>query len=105
MEISDKNFEEEVLKSKLPVLVEFWGSWCIPCKKMEEILNSLEEEYKGKIKICKININRNPKTATKYQITGVPTYLIFKNGKILKREIGAKSREQLKRIIKERLNF
>ena len=78
MRLTDKNFEEEVLKSDIPVLVEFWASWCPPCKMMEPILRKLEIKYKGRVKIGTLNVDLNPRTAAKYNITGVPhlhTYL------------------------------
>jgi len=103
MEIRDRDFEEEVLKVDKPVLVDFWGSWCIPCKKMEPILEKINNKYKGELKICSLNINRNPKTPVKYEIKGVPTYIIFYNGKPVKREIGAKSEKQLNDFIKNTL--
>ena len=104
MELTDKNFEKEVLKSDIPVLVEFWGSWCPPCQVEKKILLKLEEEYNGKIKICTINIDRNPKVTFKYYIKGVPTYIIFYNGKIIYRDIAAKSEKQLKEMIEKAIN-
>ena len=103
MILTDKNFKKEVLDSKSPVLVEFWGSWCPPCQAEKRILKKLEEEYAGKIKIGTLNINRNPKTALKYDIKGVPTYIIFYQGKIVHRDIAAKSEKQLREMIEETL--
>lgn len=100
MELTTKNFDEEVLKSKLLVLVEFWGSWCPPCKMMDNTLNKLETEFQGKVKICKINIDRNPYPRVKYNIRGLPTFIIFKNGKEIERHVSAKSYEELRKIIK-----
>lgn len=104
MILTDKNFEKEVLKSNLPVLVEFWGSWCPPCQKEKEIIKKLEEEYAGKIKIGELNIDRNPLTAVRYHIKGVPTYIIFYNGRIIHRDIAAKSDKQMREMIQEALN-
>ena len=103
MMLTDKNFEEEVLKSEIPVLVEFWGSWCPPCQAEKKVLKRLEEEYAGKIKIGTLNVNRNPRTTLRYGIKGVPTFIIFHNGKIIHRDIAAKSEKQLRKMIEEAL--
>ena len=105
MNLTDKNFEKEVLKSNLPVLVDFWSSWCPPCKMVEPVIDKLEKEYAGKLKVCKINVDKYPSIAAKYNIKGVPTFIIFKDGEIIFRDFGAKSENQLKRIIKMALNI
>jgi thioredoxin 1 len=105
MELTDKNFEKEVLKANIPVLVDFWASWCPPCKMVEPVLDKLEKEYAGKVKIAKINVDRNPITSSKYQIKGVPTFILFQNAKIIKREVGAKSEKQLRQMINTALKI
>lgn len=100
MEVNDKNFDNEVINSKIPVLIEFWASWCVPCKVMEVVLKELALEYEGKIKITKLNVDRNRTTPKKYDITGVPTFLIFKNQKIISSKVGALSKNDLIKIIK-----
>ena len=105
MEITTKNFKKEVLKSDIPVFVDFWASWCPPCKMIEPALKKLEKIYYGKIKIVKINVDRNPSIASKYNIDGVPTYIIFKDGKIIKREIAAKSLKNLQDMIESIEDF
>jgi len=87
------------LKANTPVLVDFWGSWCPPCKRVEPILDKLEKQYKGKIKIGKLNVDQNPVTSSKYDIKGVPTFLIFQKRKTVGREVGAKSEKQLHEMI------
>jgi len=99
MEFTDKNFQKEALKSKIPVLVDFWGSWCPPCKMVEPVLDKLEKEYNGRVKIGKLNVDRNPMTPSKYQIKGVPTFIIFGKGRIIERGVGAKSGKQLRKMI------
>jgi thioredoxin 1 len=99
MEFTAKNFEKEVLKSTIPVLVDFWASWCPPCKVVEPVLEELAQEYLGKVKIGKLNVDRNPGLGAKYEITGVPTFIIFKDGEIKERAIAAKSKGELKKMI------
>ena len=91
----------EFLQSDMTVMVEFWGSWCPPCQRMKKVIDKLEKEYDGLIKIASINIDRNPEVSSKYNISGVPTYIIFKNGEIIHRDVGAKSEEQLESMIKK----
>ncbi len=98
MELTSKMFKD-VVKSETPVLVEFWGSWCPPCQWMKTVLNKLENDYKDKLHIAHLNIDRNPEPGQEYQIAGVPTYIIFQNGEILHRDVGAKSEQQLKNML------
>ncbi len=101
MEFTAKNFEKEVLKSDILVLVDFWASWCPPCKVVEPIIEELAQEYLGKAKIGKLNVDRNPGLGAKYEITGVPTFIIFKDGKIKDRAIAAKSKSELIKMIEK----
>ncbi|MBM3245789.1 MAG: thioredoxin [Candidatus Omnitrophica bacterium] len=103
LHLTDTNFKKEVLESSLPVLVDFWAIWCGPCRMISPIIEELAREYAGKVKIGKVNVDENPKTATQYGIMSIPTLLFFKNGKITDQVVGALSKVELKRRIEESL--
>lgn len=89
IEITDENFEQEVLKSNLPVLVDFWAVWCGPCKMIAPIVEQLAAEYNGKLKVGKLDVDNNQQSAIKYGVRSIPTLLIFKDGKVVETIIGA----------------
>ena len=93
--ISDDTFEKEVLKAEGPVLVDYWAEWCGPCKMIAPVLEEIANEYSGKIKITKLNIDENPATPPKYGIRGIPTLMLFKNGNVEATKVGAVSKSQL----------
>jgi len=97
--LSDDSFEAEVLKSELPVLVDYWADWCGPCKMIAPILQELVGEYAGKLTIAKLNIDENPATPPKYGIRGIPTLMIFKDGAVEATKVGALSKSQLTAFI------
>lgn len=100
LRVTDSNFEEEVINSPIPVLVDFWASWCVPSQMMIPVLNRLSEEYEDKkVKIKKLNIDQNPGIRDKYKILGCPTFILFKDGVELTRKVGAQSDKQLREII------
>ena len=97
--ITDDSFEQEVLQSDQPVLVDYWAEWCGPCKMIAPLLVEIAGEYKGKLKITKLNIDDNPNTPPKYGIRGIPTLMIFKNGNAEATKVGALSKSQLTAFI------
>ena len=97
--VTDASFENDVLSSDLPVLVDFWAEWCGPCKMIAPVLVEIAEEYAGKIKVCKIDVDANPDTAPKFGIRGIPTLIIFKNGEQEATKVGALSKAQLAEFI------
>ncbi len=95
VEVSDRNFQEEVLKSTIPVLVDFWAPWCMPCRMLAPTIEKLAEENRGKLKVCKLNTDENQKIAAQYGIQGIPTLIVFKEGKEVGRTVGVMSKEKL----------
>ena len=93
--ISDESFEEEVLQSKRPVLIDYWAEWCGPCKMIAPVLDEIATEYSDRLKVVKLNIDDNPQTPPKYGIRGIPTLMVFKNGQVEATKVGAVSKAQL----------
>ena len=97
--VSDDQFDAEVLQSSEPVLVDFWAEWCGPCKMIAPILDELATTYEGRLKVAKVNIDHNQKTPRNYNVRGIPTLMIFKDGKVEATQIGAISKTQLAQLI------
>ncbi|OGH37593.1 MAG: thioredoxin [Candidatus Levybacteria bacterium RIFCSPLOWO2_01_FULL_38_21] len=98
---TDQNFQDEVIKSDTPALVDFWAPWCAPCRIVSPIIEELAKEYEGKLKVGKVNVDENPNSASRFGIMSIPSILIFRNGEPVKTMIGAQSKENYKKTIQE----
>lgn len=98
--LNEKNFEEEVLKSDKTILIDFWASWCGPCKMMSPVVDEIAEEMKGTVKVCKINIDEEQNLAVKYNVMSIPTFVVIKGGKEIGRTIGVQDKEEIKKMLK-----
>ena len=95
LEVSNDNFESEVVNSEKPVLVDFWAEWCGPCKQIAPVVEEIAGEHSDKLKVCKMDVDANRETAVQFGIRSIPTLLIFKNGEVAGSQIGAVSKQQL----------
>ena len=100
---TDQNFEDEVIKSDIPALVDFWAPWCAPCRIVSPIIEELAKEYEGKLKVGKVNVDENPNSASRFGIMSIPSVLVFTNGEPIKTMVGAQSKENFKKGIEEAL--
>ena len=96
---TDSSFDEVVLQSETPVLVDFWAPWCGPCRSIAPILDELSLEYSGRVKVVKVNVDENTSTPGTYEVRGIPTLLLFKNGQLIDRKVGGVSKNQLSAFI------
>ena len=100
---SDSNFDNDVLKSSVPVLVDYWAEWCGPCKMIAPTLDEIAKDYQGKLKIAKVNVDENPQVTQKFGIRSIPTLMIFKDGAVQAQKVGAMSKSQLSAFIETNL--
>lgn len=101
--VTDADFDKEVLKSETPVFVDFWATWCPPCKIVGPIVDEIAEEMEGKLKVCKVNVDENQQTAQSFGIRAIPTLMLFKNGDAVKTMVGAHPKEDIKKEIESEL--
>jgi thioredoxin 1 len=94
-QVTDDSFEQDVLKSDTPVLVDYWAEWCGPCKMIAPILDEVARDYEGRLKVAKLNVDENASTTAKYAVRGIPTLMLFKNGSMVASKVGALSKSQL----------
>jgi len=102
-QVSDASFDGDILKSDVPVLVDFWAPWCGPCRSVAPIVDDLATQYAGKIKVAKINVDESTDVATRYQITSIPTFILFKNGQVADRALGALPKSEFIKLIDRNL--
>jgi len=98
--LTTNNFEKEVIRSKIPALVDFWAPWCGPCQIIAPYIEQLAKEYAGKLKVCKVNVDQASELATKYAIMSIPALIIFKEGKVMEKRVGVMSKKTLEEVIK-----
>ena len=96
---TDADFDQEVLKSSQPVLVDFWAEWCAPCKQLGPTIDQIATEYAGRVKVGKVDVDSNVQTAGRYQIRGIPTLLVFKGGKVVEQKVGAVGKSEVKKML------
>lgn len=99
VEINDGNFKEKVVKSNLPILVDFWAPWCTPCKMIAPVIEEIASEYAGKLKVGKVNVDENPATATNFGVMNIPTLILFNKGKEIERIVGVTSKKEIAKKI------
>ena len=100
-EVTDATFEQEVLKAPIPVLVDFWAPWCGPCRAVAPVVDEIANEYKGRLKVLKLNTDENPKTAQSYRISGIPSLMVFKNGQPVEQVVGAVPKSTLSSAVEK----
>lgn len=99
IDVSDATFQKEVLESDVPVLVDFWATWCAPCRVLAPTVETISQEYNGKVRVAKLNVDENPNTAAKYNIKGIPTLLLFKKGVIKEQIVGVTPKESISKML------
>jgi thioredoxin len=102
-DVNDTNFEAEVLKSEVPVLVDFWAEWCAPCKALSPTIEAVAKDYLGKAKVVKLNVDQNIATSSRYNIKGIPTLLLFKGGTVREQVVGTTGKEAIAKMIDKHL--
>ena len=98
--LTSKNYDEEVVKSQIPVLIDFWATWCGPCRAMMPVVEQIANESEGKIKVCKVNVDEEPELASKFDVMSIPTFVAIENGKVIGTSLGVQSKEDILRLFK-----
>ncbi len=101
--VTKENFDTEVVNSDIPVIIDFWAEWCVPCKMIGPVLAEISEEYKGKLKVAKVNVDEAGELASEYNIISIPTLLVFNKGEVVKQQVGAVSRQVIEGLFKDLL--
>ena len=104
VEITESNFETEVIKSEIPVLIDFWAVWCAPCRVLAPTVETISEEYAGRVKVGKLDVDANGSISSRFSIKGIPTLLLFKNGQVKEQIVGAVSRDIIVKTIEKHLS-
>ena len=99
LHLTSDNFEREVLKSDIPVMIDFWANWCMPCKMMSPIVDEIAKEMEGKVKVAKVNIDEEQALTLKYGITSIPTFVVIKNGNVVNQSIGMQDKQELLKLL------
>lgn len=101
--VTAENFEQEVLQSDVPVIVDFWAEWCVPCKMIHPILDEISSEYDGKLKVVKIDVDNQGELASQYNVVSIPTLLLFKDGGVVNQQIGAGPKQTIEKLFKDHI--
>ncbi|MCX7949397.1 MAG: thioredoxin [Treponemataceae bacterium] len=99
--LTASNFEAEVLKSSVPVLVDFWAQWCMPCKMIAPLMEQIADQYAGRLKVGKVNVDEENELAGRYNIVSIPTLMVFKNGEVVRQKVGALPRHEIENLFKD----